>query len=135
MRLSATLPMHPSSLAWLPLIYGLLMVTAPAVAQEDPLAAKRAINLARNSAAAANGGLRLYHPASCMFKDPTDNPCLAQRDSAGFEFQFQGGPPGWEVLGLPATVESTILIGPNGQSVIQELHQEIGAGSPKDAFN
>ena len=86
--------MHPSSLAWLPLISGVLMMTSPAMAQEDPLAAKRAINLARNSAAAANGGLRLYHPASCMFKDPTDNPCLVQRDSAGFEFQFQGGPPG-----------------------------------------
>ena len=135
MRLSATLPMHPSSLAWLPLISGVLMVTSPAMAQEDPLAAKRAINLARNSAAAANGGLRLYHPASCMFKDPTDNPCLAQRDSAGFEFQFQGGPPGWEVLGLPATVESIVMIAPDGQTVIQELHQEIGAESPADAFN
>ena len=128
--------MHPSSLAWLPLISWALMMTSPAMAQEDPLAAKRAINLARNSAAAANGGLRLYHPASCMFKDPTDNPCLVQRDSAGFEFQFQGGPPGWEVLGLPATVESTLLIGPDGQSVIQELHQEVGAGSSgHDFFN
>ena len=124
--------MHLASLAWLALISGGLMVTSPAMAKEDPLAAKRAINHARNSAAVANGGLRLYHPARCMFKDPTDNPCLAQRDANGFEFQFQGGPPGWEALGLPPTVQSTVLISPDGQTVIQELHQEIGASTSGD---
>ena len=121
--------MHLTSLAWLSLISGGLMLSSPAMAQEDPLAPKRAINLARSSAAAANGGLRVYHPASCMFKNPTNNPCLAQQDGNGFEFKFQGGPPGWEVLGLPATVESMVLVSPDGKSVIQELHQAIEAGS------
>ena len=128
--------MHLAPLAWLALISRGLMVTSPAMAKEDPLAAKRAINHARNSAAVANGGLRLYHPARCMFKDPTDNPCLAQRDANGFEFQFQGGPPGWEALGLPATVQSTVLISPDGQTLIRELHLEIGpADSRFDAIN
>ena len=63
-----------------------------------------------------------------MFKNPTNNPCLAQHDGNGFEFKFQGGPPGWEVLGLPATVESMVLVSPDGKSVIQELHQAIEAG-------
>ena len=127
--------MHLASLAWLPLIFGSLIVPSHAIAQVDPYTAKRAINHARNSAAAANGGLRLYHPASCMFNDPMDNPCLAQSDANGFEFQFHGGPPGWEVLGLPATVKSTVLISPDGQTVIQELHQEIGDTSSGEDVN
>ena len=76
--------MHLASLAWLSLISGGLMLTSPAMAQED---------------------------------------------GTGFEFKFQGGPPGWEVLGLPATVESMVLVSPDGKSVIQELHQAIEAGS------
>ena len=104
--------MHLASLAWLSLMSGGLMLTSPAMAQEDPLAPKRAINLARSSAAAANGGLRLYHPASCMFKNPTDNPCLAQQDANGFEFKFQGAPPGWKMFGLPAMVKSMVLVPP-----------------------
>ena len=36
-----------------------------------------------------------------------------------------GGPPGWEVLGLPPTVEAIVLIAPNGRSVIAESYQDI----------
>ena len=90
-----------------------------------PTAAKRAINLARGTAAAANGGLRLYHPARCMYVSPTKNPCLIKRDANGLTFRFLGGPPGWEVLGLPPTVESIVVIAPDGQSVITESHEEI----------
>ena len=115
--------MQLASLRLLPLIAGSLMLLPHAIAQEDPLAARRAINFARDSAVEANGGLRLYHPASCMFKDPTNNPCLVKRDANGFKFQFQGGPAGWEVLGLPATVESTVLVAPNGEAAIKESHQ------------
>ena len=115
--------MQLASLRLLPLIAGSQMLLPHAIAQEDPLAARRAINFARDSAVEANGGLRLYHPASCMFKDPTNNPCLVKRDANGFKFQFQGGPAGWEVLGLPATVESTVLVAPNGEAAIKERHQ------------
>ena len=50
----------------------------PATAQNESrelvsTVAKRAINLARGIGAAANGGLRLYHPARCMYMAPTNN--------------------------------------------------------------
>ena len=126
--------MFRSSLALLPLIsaLGAAVLTSAALAQQDPMAPKRAINLARGAAAAANGGLRSYHPANCMFADPTGNPCLTKRDDSGFQFEFQGGPPGWEVLGLPATLDSTVLIAPDGRSVVDESHQEIGDASYED---
>ena len=116
------------------LLLGALVVGAhaqPAMAQEEarelvPTASKRAINLARGTAAAANGGLRLYHPARCMYVSPTKNPCLIHRDAIGLTFRFLGGPPGWEVLGLSPTVESIVVIAPDGKSVITESHQEIG---------
>ena len=116
------------------LLLGALVVSAhtqPAMAQEQarelvPTASKRAINLARGTATAANGGLRLYHPARCMYVSPTKNPCLIKRDTKGFTFRFLGGPPGWEVLGIPPTVESIVVIAPHGQSVITESHEEIG---------
>ena len=106
----------------------------PATAQNESrelvsTVAKRAINLARGIGAAANGGLRLYHPARCMYMAPTNNPCLTKSDPNGFEFRFLGGPPGWEVLGLHPTVESIVLIAPNGRSVITESHEDISGGS------
>ena len=106
----------------------------PATAQNESrelvsTVAKRAINLARGIGAAANGGLRLYHPARCMYMAPTNNPCLTKSDANGFEFRFRGGPPGWEVLGLHPTVESIVLIAPNGRSVITESHEDISGGS------
>ena len=115
------------------LLLGALVVAAHAqllMAQEEsrelvPTASKRAMNLARGTAAKANGGLRLYHPARCMYGNPTKNPCLAKRDANGFEFRFLGGPPGWEVLGLPPKVDSIVLIAPNGRSVIAESHEDI----------
>ena len=102
----------------------------PVMAQQEsrelvPTASKRAINLARGTAAKSNGGLRLYHPARCMYRNPTNNPCQTKRDANGFEFRFLGGPPGWEVLGLPPTVESIVLITPDGRSVIAESHEDI----------
>jgi len=50
---------------------------------------------------------------------------LTKRDASGFEFRFIGGPPGWEVLGLPPTVMPIVLIAPDGRSVIAESHEEI----------
>ena len=112
----------------------LAFACVPSQAQQEsrelvPTASKRAINLARGTAAKSNGGLRLYHPARCMYGNPTNNPCLTQRDASGFEFRFRGGPPGWEVLGLHPTVESIVLIAPNGRSVITESHEDIRGGS------
>ena len=115
-------------------LLGALVVAAhaqPVMAQQEsrelvPTASKRAINLARGTATKSNGGLRLYHPARCMYVSPTKNPCLIKRDAIGLTFRFLGGPPGWEVLGLSPTVESIVVIAPDGKSVITESHQEIG---------
>ena len=60
-----------------------------------------------------------------MYLNPTNNPCLTKLDADGFEFRFQGGPPGWEVIGIPPTVESIVLIAPDGRSVVAESHEEI----------
>ncbi len=115
------------------LLLGALAVAThsqPATAQQEarelvPTASKRAINLARGTAAKSNGGLRLYHPARCMYLNPTNNPCLTKRDAGGYEFRFQGGPPGWEVIGIPPSVNSIVLIAPDGRSVIAESHEKI----------
>ena len=109
----------------------LACASGPSQAQQKsrqlvPTASKRAINLARGTAAKSNGGLRLYHPARCMYGNPTNNPCLTKRDASGYEFRFMGGAPGWQVLGLPPSVESTVLIAPDGRSVIAESHKNIG---------
>ena len=125
------------------LLLGALAVAThfqPALAQQEarelvPTASKRAINLARGTAAKSNGGLRLYHPARCMYGNPTNNPCLTKRDASGYEFRFMGGPPGWQVLGLPPSVESTVLIAPDGRSVIGESHKDIGEVSSPPSPN
>ena len=54
---------QPSSLALYTLILGALTITMPAPAETDPLAARRALNLARTRAVAVDGGLRLYRAA------------------------------------------------------------------------
>lgn len=115
------------------LLIGTLLATAhtmPAMVRTEarelvPTASKRAINLARGAATASNGGLRIYHPARCMYLNPTNNPCLTKRDAGGYEFRFQGGPPGWEVIGMPPSVNSIVLIAPDGRSVIAESHEKI----------
>ena len=95
-----------------------LLVTAqPLMAQENLPAPRRGLNLARETAGASNGGLNLYQPARCMHISSAYNPCL-KKHTYGYEYRFLGGPPGWEALGLRPTVESTVLIAPNGRSVI-----------------
>lgn len=94
-----------------------------------PTASKRAINLARGAATASNGGLRIYHPARCMYLNPTNNPCLTKRDGDGYEFRFKGGSPGWEAIGIPPTIESIVLIAPDGRSVVAESHEKIKEAS------
>ena len=102
----------------------------PAMAQQKarelvPTASKPAINLAWGTAAKLNGGLRPYHLARWTYGNPANNPYLTKRDASGFEFRFMGGPPCWEVHGLPPRAESIVLIAPNERSVIAESHEDI----------
>ena len=64
-----------------------------------------------------------------MYGNPTHNPCLTKRDGNDFGFRFPGGPPVWEVLGLPPTLESIVLIAPNGRLVIAESHEDFSGGA------
>jgi len=97
---------------------------AGALAQNDQtFSGVRALNLARNHAVKLNGGLSTYRPAGCMFSTEwSGSECLVHRDAAGCLFRFLGGPPGWQQLHLPPTIETEILIGPDGRAVVQVLY-------------
>ncbi|MEY4360364.1 MAG: hypothetical protein RLZZ631_1850 [Cyanobacteriota bacterium] len=94
-------------------------------------ARQRALNLARNTAIQLNGGLSRYMPAACMFSTGgSGGSCLIQTDSAGFLFRFNGGAPGWQQLGTPATTTTEIRISPDGRSVVELLYNGAPAEAP-----
>ena len=95
--------------------------SVPDSSPNDPLAARRSINLARGTAVKLNGGLSAYRPASCMFAGATDNPCLTIEDGA-FLFNIPGGPPGWEQTGDPPSVQTILKIAADGRSVLDEVY-------------
>ena len=81
----------------------------------------RAVNLARMRAEVINGGLRVYRPAACMY-ERSGGDCLVRYDAAGHLFRFYGGGPGWVQLGQPPTVETEILIAPDGRTIVSVLY-------------
>ena len=90
----------------------------PSSPPSDPLAAKRALNLARGTAVALNGGLSQYRPSSCMFRTAAGNPCITRADHSGIEFTIPGGQPGWEESGEQPTILTVVLISPDGRAVL-----------------
>ncbi|MEB3275716.1 MAG: hypothetical protein VKM92_02005 [Cyanobacteriota bacterium] len=100
-----------------------------------PTSAVRAINLARTTAIAQNGGLSVYRPAQCMFQTANpDNPCLisspdnngtardnrnTNRDPNAYVFRFQGGSPGWQQNNQKPSLETEISISADGRRVLQ----------------
>ena len=93
----------------------------PGSSANDPLAARRSINLARDTAIRLNGGLSVYRPASCMFAGATGNPCLS-RENDDFVFNIPGGPPGWEQSGDAPSIQTILKIAADGRSVLNELY-------------
>lgn len=91
---------------------------APSTSTIDPLAARRAINLARGTAVSLNGGLSQYRPGACMFASTKDNPCITRADSEGIEFTIPGGPPGWEQNGDQPSTITVVVISADGRSVL-----------------
>jgi hypothetical protein len=102
-----------------------LGLTLPALA-EMPLSQVRAANLARMQAERINGGLSRYFTANCMHQKG-GGPCMVKSDSNGYLFDFLGGPPGWEVNGQRATLQTRILINPAGTQVVRVDYN----GSPR----
>jgi hypothetical protein len=86
----------------------------------------RATNFARVYAERLNGGLGAYRTATCMHnRDGGD--CLLRVDDQGFLFRFPGGPPGWEQLGEDPTVETELLITPDGRALVELIYN----GAPR----
>jgi len=83
-----------------------------------PLAARHAINLARGSVVAFNGGLRTYRPGTCMFTSAVNNPCLIHASRDGFQFLIPGGSPGWEQLELQPTAITRVWISGDGRTLL-----------------
>ena len=73
---------------------GSLAVT-PLIAQAAvPAAQVRAINLARNTAVAENGGLSVYRPQPCMFQTSSGGgDCLVQNDPSRLHLSVSGWKP------------------------------------------
>lgn len=123
MGLAAAVPMSP-------------LGSGSALAQPAvPASAIRAINLARTTAIAQNGGLSRYRPAQCMFQTANpENPCLINSPDDGnnnnardnrnnnsntYVFRFQGGSPGWQQQNQRPSVETEITVSADGRNVLQ----------------
>jgi len=84
----------------------------------------RAANLARMKAEQLNGGLTQYFPANCMYAQGGGK-CMVQSNANGYLFQFLGGPPGWEGNKQAATLQTKILIAPDGRTVTSVLYNGV----------
>jgi hypothetical protein len=124
--------------ALLPIVAGLVAIlparvegqqsapAAPSPQEASPRSELRAFNFARNYGVRLNGGLSKYHPQGCMFASAApDNPCLVRRDAEGFTFRFLGGPPGWQVEGVAATVETELTISLDGTSLVRVVYNGV----------
>jgi len=101
-----------------------LVGVAPAraqISQEQAFQRGRAVHMARMRAEVINGGLGVYRPAACMYAR-SGGDCLVRADAEGFLFRFYGGAPGAAQLGQPPTVETEILIAPDGRSVLSVVY-------------
>ena len=137
-RSSVTRPSTALSLgAALALAAHPLVVTGALAQPAVPASAVRAINLARTTAIAQNGGLSVYRPAQCMFQTANvDNPCMigspdtnnndrardnrnSNSDPDAYVFRFQGGSPGWQQYNQRPDLETEISISADGRRVLQ----------------
>lgn len=93
-----------------------------------PFTRQRATNLARMQAEKLNGGLSVYRPDACMYNRAAGS-CLIKADAEGYTFRFLGGPPGWQVLGLPPNTETELRISADGRQVLGVVYN----GAPRPA--
>ena len=103
------------------------LLLSPAFAQKVSKENVRAINTARMRAESINGGLNNYRAAKCMYATGNGGGDCLKNASDGFLFVFDGGSPGWQEAGSPPTVETEILVSPDGNSVVDVVYN----GSPR----
>lgn len=105
-----------------------LTVFAPLAlrAAEIPRTQEKAANVARMKAEALNGGLTKYRTAACMHQLGGGS-CMVRASSDGYRFQFLGGTPGWETMNRKPTVETQIMVSPDGTKVEKVIYN----GAPR----
>lgn len=112
---------------------GLISLAAGAMAIAPVLARVsennvRALNVARNWAVTANGGLSNYRPEACMFDTSHGGgDCLIEDNSQGFTFRFLGGSPGWQQEGRSPNRESEVQVSADGREVLNVIYN----GAPR----
>ena len=99
-----------------------LEVRAAEIAQSQ----ERAANVARMRAEALNGGLSRYMTAACMHQLGGGS-CMVKASSAGYEFKFLGGTPGWQTMKRKPTVETQIMVSADGTKVEKVIYN----GAPR----
>jgi hypothetical protein len=109
----------------LPLLSTLTVFAPMALrAAEVPKSQERAANLARMKAETLNGGLTKYRTAACMHQ-LGGGTCMVRASTDGYRFQFLGGTPGWETMKRKATVETQIMVSPDGTKVDQVIYNGV----------
>ena len=103
-----------------------LTVFAPLAlrAAEVPRTQEKAANVARMKAEALNGGLTKYRTAACMHQ-LGGGTCMVRASTDGYRFQFLGGTPGWETMKRKATVETQIMVSPDGTKVDKVIYNGV----------
>lgn len=121
--LGVALPLLSSLTVFAPLA---LVAPLELRAAEIPRTQERAANLARMKAEALNGGLTKYRTAACMHQLGGGS-CMVRASSDGYRFQFLGGTPGWETMNRKPTVETQIMVSPDGTRVEKLIYN----GAPR----
>ena len=121
--LGVALPLLSSLTVFAPLA---LVAPLELRAAEIPRTQERAANLARMKAEALNGGLTKYRTAACMHQFGGGS-CMVRASSDGYRFQFLGGTPGWETMNRKPTVETQIMVSPDGTKVEKLIYN----GAPR----
>ena len=111
----------------LPLLSSLTVFAPLALrAAEVPRTQERAANLARMKAETLNGGLTKYRTAACMHQLGGGS-CMVRASTEGYRFQFFGGTPGWQTMNRKPTVETQIMVSPDGTKVEKVIYN----GAPR----
>jgi hypothetical protein len=95
-------------------------------AAEVPRTQEKAANVARMKAEALNGGLTKYRTAACMHQLGGGS-CMVRASTEGYRFQFLGGTPGWQTMNRKPTVETQIMVSPDGTKVEKVIYN----GAPR----
>jgi len=95
-------------------------------AAEIPRTQEKAANVARMKAEALNGGLTKYCTAACMHQLGGGS-CMVRASTDGYRFQFLGGTPGWQTMNRKPTVETQIMVSPDGTKVEKVIYN----GAPR----